>query len=178
MNTHGTNTAVSTSPTATTGPATSSIALTVASRGDIPSSTWCCTASTTTMASSTTIPTASTSPKSVRLLIEYPSTAMVANVPTMATGTAASGMTAARQLWRNTSITMATRMTASRSVLNTSLIDSLMNGVVSYTTAYSTPAGHPGCCRSSATLSFTRWAVSIAFVPVSWYTESATDGRP
>ena len=70
MNTHGTNTAVSTSPTAITGPATWSIARIVASRGLIPFSMWCCTASTTTMASSTTMPTASTSPNSVRLLIE------------------------------------------------------------------------------------------------------------
>ena len=57
--------------------------------------------------------------------------AMTANVPTMATGTAISGMIADRQFCRNTSTTMATRMTASRSVLNTSLIDSSMNGVVS-----------------------------------------------
>ena len=56
---------------------------------------------------------------------------MTAKVPTMATGTAISGMRADRQFCRNTSTTMATRMTASRSVLKTSLIDSLMNGVVS-----------------------------------------------
>ena len=57
--------------------------------------------------------------------------AMTANVPTIATGTAISGMSAARQFCRNTSTTMATRITASRSVLNTSWIDSRMNGVVS-----------------------------------------------
>ncbi len=51
-----------------------------------------------------------------------------ANVPMIATGTAISGMIAARQSCRNTSTTMATRMTASRSVLKTSLIDSSMNG--------------------------------------------------
>ena len=60
-----------------------------------------------------------------------PSAAMTAKVPTMATGTAISGISAARQFCRNTSTTMATRMTASRSVLKTSLIDSRMNGVVS-----------------------------------------------
>ena len=49
----------------------------------------------------------------------------------IATGTATSGMIADRQFCRNTSTTIATRITASRSVLNTSLIDSLMNGVVS-----------------------------------------------
>ncbi len=131
MNAHGTNTAVSTSPTAMTGPETSSIALIVASRGDRPSSMWCSTASTTTMASSTTMPIASTRPNSVRLFRREPTAAIAANVPTMATGTATSGMIAARQLCRNTSTTSATRMTASRSVLNTSLIDSSMNGVVS-----------------------------------------------
>ena len=56
---------------------------------------------------------------------------MTAKVPTMATGTATSGISAARQFCRNTSTTMATRMTASRRVLKTSSTDSRMNGVVS-----------------------------------------------
>ncbi len=61
--------------------------------------------STTTMASSTTMPIASTRPNSDRLFSEKPSAAMTAKVPTMATGTAISGMMAARQFCRNTSIT-------------------------------------------------------------------------
>ena len=56
----------------TTGPETSDIACSVASRGDIPSSMWCSTASTTTIASSTTRPIASTSPNSDSVLIEKP----------------------------------------------------------------------------------------------------------
>ncbi len=56
---------------------------------------------------------------------------MTAKVPTMATGTAISGMMAERQFCKNSSTTTATRMMASRSVLNTSLIDSLVYGVVS-----------------------------------------------
>ena len=56
---------------------------------------------------------------------------MTANVPMIATGTATSGISADRQFCRNRSTTNATRMTASRSVLKTSLIDSVMNGVVS-----------------------------------------------
>ena len=56
---------------------------------------------------------------------------MTAKVPTMATGTAISGISVARQFCRNTSTTMATRMIASRRVLKTSLTDSRMNGVVS-----------------------------------------------
>jgi hypothetical protein len=70
-------------------------------------------------------------PKRVRLLSEKPEAAMAAKVPTMATGTATRGMTAERQFWRKSRTTTATRMMASRSVLNTSLIDSRMNGVVS-----------------------------------------------
>ena len=131
MKAHGTNTAASTSPTAMTGPHTCSIALMVASRGDMPCSMWCSTASTTTMASSTTMPMASTRPNSVRLLSEKPKAAMTAKVPTMATGTAISGMMAERQFCKKSSTTMATRMMASRSVLKTSLIDSRINGVVS-----------------------------------------------
>ena len=75
-----------------TGPDTSSIALMVASRGARPCSMWCSTASTTTMASSTTMPIASTRPNSVRLFRLKPTAAMTAKVPTMATGTATSGM--------------------------------------------------------------------------------------
>ena len=57
--------------------------------------------------------------------------AMTAKVPMMATGTAISGMMAERQFCRNKSTTKATRITASRRVLKTSLIDSVMKGVVS-----------------------------------------------
>ena len=56
-----------------TGPETSSIAFSVASRGERPCSMWCSTASTTTIASSTTRPIASTRPKSESVLIEKPS---------------------------------------------------------------------------------------------------------
>ncbi len=114
-----------------TGPETCSIALMVASRGARPCSMWCSTASTTTIASSTTMPMASTRPNKVSVLRLKPMAIMAAKVPMMATGTATSGMMAERQFCRNTSTTMATRITASRSVLNTSRIDSLMNGVVS-----------------------------------------------
>jgi hypothetical protein len=126
MKAHGMKTADSTRPTAITGPETWAMALIVASRGRIPCSMKCSTASTTTMASSTTMPMASTSPHSVRLFRLKPMTAMTANVPMMATGTATSGISAERQFCRNRSTTTATRMTASRSVLNTSRIDSLV----------------------------------------------------
>ncbi len=51
---------------------------------------------------------------------------MAAKVPIMATGTAIKGISDDRQFCRNTSTTRATSSTASRSVLNTSLIDSEM----------------------------------------------------
>ena len=92
---------------------------------------WCSTASTTTMASSTTMPIASTRPNSVRLFRLKPMAAITAKVPMMATGTATSGMSDDRQFCRNTNTTRATSTMASNRVSNTSLIDSLMNGVVS-----------------------------------------------
>ena len=131
MKATGTKTAESTSAMAITGPETSRIACSVASFGDLPCSMWCITASTTTMASSTTMPMASTRPNSVRLFRLKPMAAMTAKVPMMATGTATSGMRAERQFCRNSSTTTATRMMASRSVLTTSWIDSLVYGVVS-----------------------------------------------
>ena len=120
MNAQGTKTALRTRPTATTGPETWLMALSVASRGSSPFSMWCSTASTTTIASSTTMPIASTRPKSVRLLRLKPITFITAKVPMMATGTAIKGMIAERQFCRNNSTTSATRMIASRSALTTS----------------------------------------------------------
>ncbi len=96
--------------TAMTGPVTSSMALRAASRGATPCSSQRSMFSTTTMASSTTMPIASTRPNSERLLSEKPSAAMTAKVPMMATGTAISGMIAARQFCRKTSTTRATRI--------------------------------------------------------------------
>jgi hypothetical protein len=71
---------------AATGPDTSVMAWTVASRGFIPRSMFNCTASTTTIVSSTTIPIASTSPNMLVMLIENPSSGNSAKVPTMDTG--------------------------------------------------------------------------------------------
>ena len=117
--------------TAITGPVTSSIARRRRVRGCRPSAIQRSTFSTTTMASSTTMPMASTRPNNERLLSEKPMAAITANVPTMATGMAASGITATRQFCRKTNTTMATRITASRNVFSTPMIDSRINGVVS-----------------------------------------------
>ena len=82
---------------AMTGPATSSMALTEASRGDSPSSMWRSTASTTTIASSTTKPMARIRPNKESVLTENPSIGKTMNVPINETGTAARGMRAGRQ---------------------------------------------------------------------------------
>ena len=127
----GTKTAVRMSAVAMTGPVTSSIAFSAASRGDIPCSMWCSTASTTTIASSTTMPIASTRPNSERVLIEKPSSGKTAKVPTSETGTASIGMSVARQFCRNTNTTRRTSTIASKSVWMISLMPSLTASVVS-----------------------------------------------
>ena len=129
MNAIGTNTATSTSAIAMIGPLTSSIALYVASRGDRPLPMLRSTFSTTTIASSTTMPIASTRPNSDSALMEKPNASISANVPTIDTGTAISGMMEARQVCRNTITTMTTSASASSSVSITALIESRTNTV-------------------------------------------------
>ena len=141
---HGTNTAERTRVIARTGPVISSIALIVAVRASSPVAICRSMFSSTTIASSTTMPIASTSPNRVRLLSVNPIADMIANVPMSDTGTSIIGRIIARQSCRNSSTTMATRMTASRRVANTSLTDSRMNGVVSYAIWYSSPSGNRG----------------------------------
>ena len=58
--------------------------------------------STTTMASSTTMPIANINPNTVRLFREKPNVCMTVKVPISETGIASTGITAARQDWRNT----------------------------------------------------------------------------
>ena len=69
------------------------------------------------MASSTTMPIASTRPNSDRLFSEKPNAAITAKVPIRDTGIARIGITAARQVCRNTMTTSTTRATASKMVL-------------------------------------------------------------
>ena len=106
INAVGMNTALSTRAMAMTAPLTSFIALWVASAGESPSAMCRSTFSTTTMASSTTIPIASTSPNNERLLIENPKAVIAANVPISDTGIHTSGMSDARQFWRNSTTTI------------------------------------------------------------------------
>ena len=113
------------------GPVISPIALIVADFESIPSPIHRSTFSRTTIASSTTMPMASTSPNNVRLFRLNPSKYMIASVPTSDTGTSIIGRIIAFQSWRKRRTTIATRRIASISVLNTSSIDWVINGVVS-----------------------------------------------
>ena len=72
--------------------------------------------STTTIASSTTMPIASTRPKSVSVLIEKPNSSSTANVPTIDTGTASSGISDARHVCKKITTTITTSKIASISV--------------------------------------------------------------
>ncbi len=113
------------------GPVISFIALIVASRTGRPLASHRSIFSSTTIASSTTMPIARTSPNSVRLFSVKPIRLMTAKVPTSDTATSITGRSRAFQSCKKIKMTMATRMTASRNVLNTSLTDSRTNGVVS-----------------------------------------------
>jgi len=89
----GTNTEISTTVIPTMAPEIWPMALRVASIGPSPSSAMMrSTASTTTMASSTTMPITSTMANMVSTLIDRPSTSIVVNPPSRATGTTMAGM--------------------------------------------------------------------------------------
>jgi hypothetical protein len=127
----GSSTELRTSVMARIGPVISFMARIVASRTGRPFSSQRSMFSSTTMESSTTMPMASTSPSKVRLLREKPKRWMIAKVPTSDTATSMTGKSNDFQSCRKSRTTMATRITASRSVSNTALTDSWMNGVVS-----------------------------------------------
>ncbi len=130
-NATGMNTADRISAMPMTGADTSFMAWMVASRGAMPCSMWCMTASTTTMASSTTMPMARTRPNMDSVFTEKPSIGKKMNVPMMETGTVRSGMIVARRLCRKMNTTRVTRMRASTNVFSISWIDASTAGVVS-----------------------------------------------
>jgi len=65
------------------------------------------------------------------MLMENPKNHRVANVPRITTGTAIVGIRVARRLPRKSHMTMKTRKIAMNRVFTTSLMDTLMKGVVS-----------------------------------------------
>ncbi len=160
----GMNTADSTTVMATIAPVICPIALRVASLGSLCSSLMMrSTFSMTTIASSTTMPMASTIPNSVSWLSVKCSSDSPMNVPSSATGMTSVGMIVARMFCRKISITRNTRTMASTRVCTTSVIDAVMNGVVSYGTLQVTPAGRS---RSSVAIAaLTAVATDSALAP-------------
>ena len=73
--------------------------------------------------------------------MEKPKASISANVPTIDTGTAMSGMMEARQVCRNTITTMTTSRIASSRVSTTDSMEWRTKTVGSYTISYSTPSG-------------------------------------
>ena len=131
----GMKTPISTSAMAISAPETSSMVRCAASRGESPSSRITRSMfSTTTIASSTTMPIASTMPNRERLFSEKPKADNAANEPTIDTGMATIGTTAARQLCRKSSTTSATSTIASNSVRSTAEIDLAIYSVGLYGT--------------------------------------------
>jgi hypothetical protein len=141
-NAAGMNTAQSANTMATSAPATWPIALFAAALGgSFSSSMRRSTFSITTMASSTTMPMASTRAKRVSRFTEYPRAERPRKVPMMLTGTARIGISVARQVWRKRKTTRVTRAIASRSVITTSSMEAVTNGVVSNGMVQETPGG-------------------------------------
>ena len=131
--------------------------------------------STTTIASSTTMPIASTSPNSVSALIGKPNASISANVPTIDTGTATSGITDARQFCRNTITTSTTSATASSSVVTTASIELCTKRVGVVDDAVLDAFGHVGL-RAASIVARTASAAASAFEPGAWNTPIATAG--
>ncbi len=160
-NATGTNTATSTSDVAMTAPVTSPMASDAAKWESTCSSPICLWMfSITTIASSTTSPVASTMPNSVKVLMENPSNLINANVPIRETGIVTAGISVLRQSCRNRNITIITKMTASTSVFNTSLIESPTNVVESNAMAYFKPGGKR--CESRTNSALTALSTSSA----------------
>ncbi len=128
----GTNTAHSTSVTASRAPETSRIERCAASSAPTPSSRMIrSTFSTTTMASSTRMPIASTTPNSVITLSDSPSAYRQATVPSSETGTTITGISVARRLPRNRYRIRNTSTVASASVVSTRHIERCTNCALS-----------------------------------------------
>jgi len=94
----------------------------------------------------------------------------------MEIGTATSGMTEARQVWRNNTTTSTTSRIASKSVLTTSRIPSRTLIVGSYTIRYSTPWGK--FCFSSSMVARTVLESCSALEPGAWKMPMPTASFP
>ncbi len=89
-----------------------------------------------------------------------------AKVPTSETGTVRSGMSVARQFWRNRNTTTMTSANASPSVIKTSRIPSVTGSVVSSDVSYTTSFGKRAL--SSSIFAFAALPTASAFDPGVW----------
>ena len=150
---------------ATTGPPTSSMALTAASRGVMPSSIRRSTASTTMMASSTTRPMARTNPNRDSVLMENPRSGKTMKVPISETGHRQERNQRARQPCRKRKTTRITSSSAIPRVNTISCMPAVTAFVVSSGMSYFMPGGKvsESCCRRLVTAA----AVCTAFDPAA-----------
>ncbi len=145
-----------------------------ASNGVFPRSMWREMFSRTTMASSTTRPVATISAITDRLFSEKPHRYITAKLPTSATGTAATGIIAARKLARNSSTTRITSATAMNSERSASCSVARMLGDRSLAMLRATPAG-----RKARSVSIWAWMASTVSMMLAsgWrLTTSSTAG--
>ena len=133
-----------------------------AASGVFPASTWRLMFSSTTIASSTTRPVATISAISDRLFSEKPQRYITAQLPTRATGTAATGIIAARSLPRNSSTTRMTRPTAMSSVCCASRSVARMVGERSLAMSRDTPAGRNARSAGSCAVTPSTVAMMLA----------------
>ncbi|MNS84155.1 hypothetical protein D3C72_1179690 [compost metagenome] len=118
----------------------------------------------------------STRPNRDKVLRENPIRCMTAKVPIRDTGTASNGINDARQLRRNSTTTMTTRMIASSSVVATDSSEALTKTVGSYAMRDDRPSGK--LFSSLPMVSRTAADTSSAFAPGLWMICRATAGSP
>ncbi len=159
----GRNTAISERLIDTTVKPTSRAPSSAACMRGLPFSMWRMMFSSTTTASSTTKPVATISAISERLSIEKPSTYIAPKVPMIETGTAAVGISVARQLRRNTNTTITTSATATTSVCSVSASEERIVTERSSTEPRSTSGGSAADSLGSAAL--TRSTASMMLAP-------------
>ena len=128
------------------------------------------------MASSTTNPTAIVRPISDRLSRLYPSTYIIAQVPSSASGTVMPGMMVAHAFLRKRKITSTTREMVSINVYSTSCTDALMVMVRSLMRSTLIPGGMDAMALGN--IAFTRRTVSMTLAPGCLKIIRITPGLP
>ena len=123
------------------------------------------------------MPIASTIANNVSWLMEKPTAYIPTSVPSSAEGTTRVGMSVARKLCRNTSITRNTSATASARVMITSRMATLMKVVESNAQNQLTPAGKLGCMSFIFATTALETSSALA-LGASWMPKAATGVVP